>query len=178
MVVPDQHISNSFRNINSDHQSIEPTSDNIQNVSFEELEPLEPIYEDLVELNNTEMTNIHEDHEYASSFESFQPPAKRPRNEFKSPELSECCTSPGSTSEYVDAKEKFDSPRTLEHAGLVLCYLENSIEITTESGEKITVKKRATTINSGPCQIDIKNGVLRLQTVEMDSLFNFQAPAV
>lgn len=130
-------------------------------------------------LINTDTVNMREELEASTDYDTLKPPSKRTRTEMTSPALSDGCTSPASTtSEYVDAKEKFDSPRKLQHAGLILCYLDNSIEITTRSGEKINVKNSATTIKSGPCKIDIKNGVVRIQTVEMDSLFNFKSPSV
>lgn len=164
----DGQTSNSSHCINNDHQPTEPTSDNMQKENSEDPEPTSE------ELINTEMSNKLE-----ASSGCEAPPKEHPRIEMKSPVLPECFTSPRSiTSGYVEAKEDCDSPRQLQHAGLTLCYFEDSIEITTRSGEKITVKNHVTTIKSGSCQIDIKNGVLRLQTVEMDSLFNFQAPSV
>jgi uncharacterized protein YxjI len=50
---------------------------------------------------------------------------------------------------------------------------DDIIEITTASGETVSVTKDFTTITLKGCTVDVKDGVVRLQGNCMDSLFNF-----
>lgn len=63
------------------------------------------------------------------------------------------------------------------HNGIKVDIKNGTVCVTTPTAEKIVVKAGATIVTSGVTTTIIKDGVLRIQSNELDSVFNFQSEA-
>lgn len=125
---------------------------NFKNHSSNSKKPVEPAAS---LQTRKEIEHVEPSHGAAESSDPSSPSDKDPENVDLSPKRSE------------------DSADVICQNGISIKIRPYGVLVTSPTGETFTIEPKITTIDSGSCQIEIKDGVFSVKSSNFDSVFNF-----